>query len=280
MPTIPKLMQAMIPRQHHSNGENMPDVSSLTAEVGRYTSSVSFWNRAVVVMMVIAALAATGLVVAQWIAIRQSESLATSTGKLTDFKEHAASERATQEENKRINLQNRMIDIFGPRGMSSAQSAEIAQKLLGLEDVQVDVLVVDLFDSPNSAEFKDSVGMGRSIQDTLKAANLDVEGWMANSCLEGAAVQGLNVAVQPDAKAEDEYFAGKILAAFPPALRFVNKVEHWEPAQLCKFSDLATTGKPNKRKPGTAKIMVIIGAKTQPILTREMLEPDSGPKNP
>ncbi len=34
-------------------------------------------------------------------------------------------------------------------------------------------------------------------------------------------------------------------------------------------------GKPNTRKPGEAKIMVVIGTRTQPILTPEMLEPSA-----
>lgn len=171
-------------------------------------------------------------------------------------------------------LASRMLDTFGPKTMTSAQSAEMTKKLREMTGVQVDVLVVDFIDAPNSAEFKDSVSTGRSIQDTLNTANLDAEGWVVDSCIEGAGAQGLSVAVHFGAATMDEYLAGKLLAAFPPTLRFVNKVQNWEPAEYCKNpSDLEPTGRPNKRKMGTAKIMVIIGAKTQPILTREMLEP-------
>jgi hypothetical protein len=192
-----------------------------------------------------------------------------------------ANGRASEADLKRVALKNRILDTFGPRRMTSAQSAETTKKLLGLTGVQVDVFVVDFIDAPNSAEFKDSVSMGRSIQDTLNAANLDAEGWIVDSCVEGTGAQGLSVAVHFGSATMDEYVAGKILAAFPPALRFVNKVENFEPASYCKkFSGLIPTGRPNKRKPGTAKIMIVIGAKTQPLLTREMLEPEDEQKKP
>jgi len=77
----------MIPRQRDSNGEKMLDIPSLTAEVGRLSAAASFWNRVVIVMMIVAALAATGLVVAQWIAVKRAESLTDVTGKLSDIKE-------------------------------------------------------------------------------------------------------------------------------------------------------------------------------------------------
>jgi hypothetical protein len=182
---------------------------------------------------------------------------------------------------RRAELQSRMLDIFGPRTMSSAQSEETIKKLRGLTGIQVDVFVVDFASAPTSKEFQDSVSMGRSIQNALHAANLDSEAWIVDSCGAETSATGLSVATHFGAATMDEYFAGKILAAFPTSLGFVNKLQNWEPKSYqCKFSNLPPVAKPNKREPGTAKIMVIIGTRTQPILTREMLEPNDDEKKP
>jgi hypothetical protein len=265
-----------------------PEVESLTQLRDALNRVVDCWNSWMLWGLAFAAIAALWVGIATRMVIFRSKQLAEAQSRLDSAKEAElrfqlaeAKELTAQADLKRMKLQNRIVDIFGPRQLTPAQSVETTEKLLGLTGVQVDVLVLDFADARDSAEFKDSVSMGRSIQDTLKAANLDVEGWIADSCLDGTWAQGLNVAVHFDAATVDESIAGKILAAFPPALRFVNKVEHWEAAPFCKtYSDLATTGRSNKRKPGTAKIMVIIGPKTQPLLTREMLEPDDEHSNP
>jgi hypothetical protein len=51
----------------------MPDIPTLTAEVDRLTGAVGWWNAAILVMMVVAAVAATGLVATQYLAFKSVE---------------------------------------------------------------------------------------------------------------------------------------------------------------------------------------------------------------
>jgi len=48
--------------QINSKGENVAEIQSLSSEVERLSRSVASWNTGIVIMMVIAAIAATGLV--------------------------------------------------------------------------------------------------------------------------------------------------------------------------------------------------------------------------
>ncbi|MFZ0394539.1 MAG: hypothetical protein WCF17_16210 [Terracidiphilus sp.] len=111
-------------------------------------------------------------------------------------------------------LENRMLDMFGSRVMSPAQSAQTAKNLRDLTGTKVDVFVLDLVSAPNSDKFKDSVKMGRSIRSTLRAAYLDADGWIADSCIEGAGATGLSVAVSNEATNMDEYFGARFLRHF------------------------------------------------------------------
>lgn len=82
-----------MPKQVHSNGEKVLDVPALTAEVSRLTGAVGWWNTAILVMMVVAAMAATGLVVTQYIAFKRAEALATATGQLSNLKQHDSDQK-------------------------------------------------------------------------------------------------------------------------------------------------------------------------------------------
>ncbi len=83
----------MIQKQTISNGENMPDIPTLTAEVERLTGAVTWWNAAILVMMVVAAIAATGLVATQFLAFKRAEQLADATGKLSTAKEGISNQK-------------------------------------------------------------------------------------------------------------------------------------------------------------------------------------------
>jgi hypothetical protein len=52
-----------------SRGENVDELHSLNSQVERLSATVDFWNSAIIVMMIIAALAATGLLITQYIAL-------------------------------------------------------------------------------------------------------------------------------------------------------------------------------------------------------------------
>lgn len=63
MPTIPK-------------GKTVTEAQELSLKVNELTTSVNNWNTAIIIMMIVAALAATGLVIIQRIAFKKAELLA------------------------------------------------------------------------------------------------------------------------------------------------------------------------------------------------------------
>lgn len=71
----------------NSRGENVDMIQSLTAQISRLSHSVDRWNSAIIVMMVAAALAATGLVVTQYIAVRKAQRLSAVQAQLDAAKD-------------------------------------------------------------------------------------------------------------------------------------------------------------------------------------------------
>ena len=176
--------------------------------------------------------------------------------------------RANLLERKHDELEKRMVDIFGPRHLTVAQSANIAKELSPLRNVKVDVYLVELGNSFTSSD--DSLGLGRDMVRTLRAAHLDAEGWQMRSCLNGVQVKNVIVFSAND----ERQIASRILGAIPPSIRVVGNIEPLTKTGLpaCpKISELDPS-KPNTRA-HDAKIKIVVGAKIQPILTQEMLEP-------
>jgi len=125
-----------MPKQIHSNGENMPDVPFLTSEVARLSSAVSWWNTAILVMMVVAALAATGLVATQYIAFQRADNLAKTTEQLSELKERISGKKITDAGNIATSAQSTALDARGKvAGLEKAASdAKAAQ-----QQVQIDL---------------------------------------------------------------------------------------------------------------------------------------------
>ncbi len=65
----------------------MDNIQSLTSQIDRLSHSVNWWNSAIIVMMVVAALAATGLVVTQYVAVRKAQQLSTAQSQLDTAKD-------------------------------------------------------------------------------------------------------------------------------------------------------------------------------------------------
>lgn len=86
----------MTPRHPHSDGEYMADIPSLTAEIDRLSQSVSFWNTAIIVLMVGVAVVATGLVIAQQKAFKTADALASATDQLAKLKEGVANQKIAE----------------------------------------------------------------------------------------------------------------------------------------------------------------------------------------
>jgi hypothetical protein len=66
----------------NSRGERVDKIQSLTQQIHRLSHSADSWNGAIIVMMIVAALAATGLVITQYIAVRKAQRLSALQGQL------------------------------------------------------------------------------------------------------------------------------------------------------------------------------------------------------
>ena len=179
---------------------------------------------------------------------------------------------AAETDLKRIALVNRILDIFGPRQLSPEQSVGIVKNLAGLKGTTIDVYIMDIGDSPDSPEFKDSVKTGLAILHLLRAAQMEAEGWVLSSC-QGAMAKQVNISVAWNGSDNDRKIAGEVLAAFPRDLGIFSEVENGSEIAYCKKFSGLDRDRPNKRRPGAA-ISIVIGRKINPLLTREMLELD------
>lgn len=102
--------------------------------------------------------------------------------KLADAKKLAA-----QADLSRVKLQNRMVDIFGPRQLTAQQSTDIGKRLAGLKGTKVDIYVFKLGSPYNSTEFSDDSNLGINLTHVLRAAGLDAEVWLLESCQDSGA---------------------------------------------------------------------------------------------
>lgn len=71
----------------------MPDISTLTSQVQQLEKTVDWWNWAVIWMMVVAAIAATGLVLAQYYAIQRASDLSRAQTALSNAKDEMVKEK-------------------------------------------------------------------------------------------------------------------------------------------------------------------------------------------
>jgi hypothetical protein len=257
------------------------EIETLTRKVSDLTHSFDQWNHWMLWGLAFAAGAAVWIGITTRMTVVKSKQLAVAQGNLDGFKADqlkidlkdkdekiaAARERAAEADLKRVQLQDRIVEIFGSRDLSQAQRNRVRAALTGLKGVKIDVLVID---EPGNAftASPDSLNLGKSILGVLRDAHMDAAGWILESCKPG--VQVANLAVISTGDKDDDANALRVLGAFSPEIETYSKLQHESP--MCeKFSDLEKHD-PNKRG-HTAKITIAIGIKVQPILTREMLEP-------
>lgn len=238
--------------------------------------SVELWKvifdwAAVVLVGLTVITGAGALITGKILADRQADELAKTQASAATANEHAS-----QADLKRLELENRIVDIFGPRQLTLAQSSRIAKKLAGLKDTKIDVyaFAVDNPYTPN--ESKDSSNVALAVVKTLRDAHIDAEGWLLSSC-NGSAASNLVVSVTGNSS-DDRKIASKLIDAFRPEIGTYPEIGDSPPSACTKFSDLDGT-RSNKRK-HDATISITIGRKISPLLTREMLEPVDEPKNP
>jgi hypothetical protein len=188
-----------------------------------------------------------------------------------------AAERAAIADLKRAELQSRILDLFGQRHLTPQQSAYIVKGLAGLKGAKVDVYVFKFGSPYNSTEFSDDSKLGAAVVYVLQGAGLDAEGWLLESC-QSSEASNLVVGVIGES-ADDRKAAEQVLKSLPAEIGVWPEItQNFFPQTCSKFSDL-NPSRPNKRT-HDAKISIAIGRKTQPILTREMLEVDNEQDKP
>lgn len=237
--------------------------------------SVEFWKAifdwASVVLVGLTFFAGAGALIAGRILNdRQAIELKQFQLDLAKAREGAANaiERAHQADLKRVELQNRMVHVFGPRELTTAQSTRIAQKLKGLKGAKIDVFVLALGNPYATTDSRDSLDITRVVVNILRAAHIDAEGWILESC-SGESAANLVVSVT-GTSSDDREIASRVINAFLPELGTYPEIGD-APPYCTKFSDLDQS-RPNKRK-HDARITITIGRKVNPLLTIEMLEP-------
>jgi len=194
----------------------------------------------------------------------------------TRLKAGEANDRAAQADLKRVKLENRIADIFGPRQLTLAQSARIAKKLSGLKGTKIDVYAFAVGNPYTPNESLDSSNIALAVVKTLRDAHIDAEGWILGSC-NGSGASNIVINVTGDSS-DDQKIASKLIDAFRPEIGTYPEISGSPPSACTKFSDL-DGARPNRRK-HDATISITIGRKISPLLTPEMLEPVDEPENP
>ena len=134
----------------------MSNIQLLTTEVQRLSQSVDSWNTGIIVMMIVAAMAATGLVLTQYTAFRKAGLLADAQERLLKEKDKEAEKTAQElrldiakanqaaaeakqkaEEDRlaRVKIEQRLAD----RKLTDAQVAVIVDKLKVFADQEFEV---------------------------------------------------------------------------------------------------------------------------------------------
>jgi hypothetical protein len=207
--------------------------------------------------------------------------LLNNTAAEAEKKAAEATDRASQADLKRVELENRIADIFGPRRLTAEQSARITGKLAALRGVKIDVYALAVDNPYTLGDSSDSLNIASVVLRILSAAHIDAEGWLLESC-NGGGASNVVVCVRPDKSASqlavDRKIASQVIKAFRPEIGTSPEIGDSPPLFCTNFSDLDKS-RPNKGQHDAA-ISITIGRKINPLLTREMLEPVDGQKKP
>jgi uncharacterized iron-regulated membrane protein len=115
--------------QTNSKGGDVTEINSLTDTVARLAASVAWWNTALIVMMVVAALAATGLVVSQYVAFKKAEKLVEAQDQLSAAKD-AQLARELKEKDEQIANANERAEA------AKAEAAKANERILEMQKMR------------------------------------------------------------------------------------------------------------------------------------------------
>jgi hypothetical protein len=211
MQQAPMMLNATI-----SKGEKVPEIESLTTEVGRLSTSVDSWNTAIIVMMIVAALAATGLVLTQYIAFRKAKTLNDVQTRLARLKESQVERNLKDEELKIEELRSQSASLLrqlmaqGPR--SYLLYGEARDKFIGAlspfptQKVEIRYCDTSFNQFPLDKDVIDVIGLLTGI---FRAAK-----WSAFPMVrENCGGSGISVAIDPKASASTKKASDALLSA-------------------------------------------------------------------
>jgi len=143
-----------------SKGVNMPDIQTLTLRAQDLSQSVDWWNTAMIVGLVFAALAAVPVVITTHMALKRAKELSDTQDQLIQAKD--------------AQLKAELAKIKDPRTLSTEQQARISEQLKPFAGTEFDVaLTID----------PETQGLLLPIEQTLKAA-----GWREIDWKSGAPI--------------------------------------------------------------------------------------------
>lgn len=204
----------------------MPDIDAMSTQVQRLSQSVSFWNFWVIVGMIVAAVSAAFLVIAQWKVNRESQLLSEIQDKLIKAKDEKlaieladkglliaqANDRAAMAvqraaEANRIAEAERLArakieEKLAPRSITASQMKGLSERLKPYAGTSVDILQVG--ESPEITHFR-----------SLIEAPLHSAGWhfISSTAVGSGALVGLSVGVVDDSDDAGKNAARLLLSA-------------------------------------------------------------------
>lgn len=130
-------------KQLNPNGGNVPEIQSLSLEIQKLNHSVEFWNSAIIVSLVFAAIAAIFVGVTTFVAFKKASLLADAQENLSKLKDvqlqtdlknkdieiATTNERAARAEEQAAKANLELERIKTPRSISSADRAEVIHDL-------------------------------------------------------------------------------------------------------------------------------------------------------
>lgn len=125
--------------QTNSNGENVPDIQALGLKVQELSGSVDWWNNAIIISLVFAALAAVAVGLSTYVAFKKAAGLAKAQGRLAEAKDYqvqvdlknkdveiaVANERAAKAQEGAAKANLELERIKTPRTISTQDQSEI-----------------------------------------------------------------------------------------------------------------------------------------------------------
>lgn len=180
-----------------------------------------------------------------------------------------ARERAVQEDVKLAALQLKMLELLGPRRLTTEQTRKLVWALQGLTGKQVDVYVPYQEFPINKEQYGESTAFASDIIKGLRLAHIDSQGWKSSLCI-GRTFTGVMVEVKGS-----EGWARTIVAA----LSQVTRIHEGDPSPSafdlggigCAPYQAFESNTDKTAQPLRGNVHIVVGAHPVPILKPETL---------